>query len=282
MGVDSVKAGGSAGHGLVLSCQGAECHPWARSRGKSRVGMRGPPAWTSPVTPIVVECEEVEGMRGKLEERGLRSCTPSDTSSASTTDFTSSINVINVQHELCVPKQSLEVASSFVCLFGTVKIEVYLESNNSLWSAEGCHWKDHPDYRHDNYINKLIYWTGGSEDLDANKKLLFFVLGVFTATAKHFFSAAAASVVKCLVFSCYTALLRPGRELSFYSWTELTTHYTHSTPRIWIACVCVCAYDLDGCACSGIFTRFKFQYSASFSIYSSPSALNNKKRLLIL
>lgn len=71
MGVDSVKAGGSAGHRLVLSCQGAECHPWAHSRGKSRVGMRGPPAWTSPVTPIVVECEEVEGMRGKACRDGL-------------------------------------------------------------------------------------------------------------------------------------------------------------------------------------------------------------------
>lgn len=113
MGVDSVKAGGSAGHRLVLSCQGAECHPWAHSRGKSRVGMKGPPAWTSPVTPLVVECEEVEGMRGKQEEIALKSCTPSDTSCASTTDFTSSINV---QHELCVPKQSLEVASSF-CVF---------------------------------------------------------------------------------------------------------------------------------------------------------------------
>lgn len=65
MGVDSMKAGGSTGHRLVLSCQGAECHPWAHSRGRSRVGMRGPPAWTSPVTPIVVECGEVEGMRGE-------------------------------------------------------------------------------------------------------------------------------------------------------------------------------------------------------------------------
>lgn len=32
-----MKAGGSAGHGLVLSCQGAECRPWAHSRGKSWV-----------------------------------------------------------------------------------------------------------------------------------------------------------------------------------------------------------------------------------------------------
>lgn len=75
-------------------------------------------------------------MRGKHEETALRSITPSDVSCASTTDFTSSINV---QHELCVPKESLEVASSFVCLFGTVKIEVYLGSNNSPWSAEVCH-----------------------------------------------------------------------------------------------------------------------------------------------
>lgn len=37
---------------------------------------------------------------------------------------------VHVQHELCVPEQSLEVASSFVCFFCTVKIEVYLGSNN--------------------------------------------------------------------------------------------------------------------------------------------------------
>lgn len=73
MGVDSMKAGGSAGHRLVLSCQGAECHPWAHSRGKSRVGVRRPPAWPSTVTPILVECKEDEGMRGKQEEIALSS-----------------------------------------------------------------------------------------------------------------------------------------------------------------------------------------------------------------
>lgn len=68
-------------------------------------------------------------------------------------------------------------------------------------------------------FKELIYSTGGSEDLDANKKkLLFFVVGVFTATAKQIFlSAAAVSVVKCLVFSRCAALLRPGRELQFCS-----------------------------------------------------------------
>lgn len=136
MGVDSMKAGGSAGHRLVLSCQGAECHPWAHSRGKSRVGVRRPPAWPSTVTPILVECEEDEGMRGKQEEMALSSCAPSNASCARTTNFTSSINV---QHEPCVPKQSLEVAVGFVCLFGTVKMEVYLGGNNSPWSTEGCH-----------------------------------------------------------------------------------------------------------------------------------------------
>lgn len=38
-----MKAGGSAGHGLVLSCQGAECRPWAHSRGKSWVEGEGDP-----------------------------------------------------------------------------------------------------------------------------------------------------------------------------------------------------------------------------------------------
>lgn len=66
-----MKAGGSAGHRLVLSCQGAECHPWAHSRGKSRVGVKRPPAWPSTVTPILGECEEDEGMRGKQEEIAL-------------------------------------------------------------------------------------------------------------------------------------------------------------------------------------------------------------------
>lgn len=80
-------------------------------------------------------------------------------------------------------------------------------------------------------FKELIYWTGGSEEFDANKKkLLFFVVGVFTATAKQIFlSAAAALMVKCLVFSRCAALLRLGRELQFRSWT----------PRISSACVCV-------------------------------------------
>lgn len=62
-----MKAGGSAGHGLVLSCQGAECRPWAHSRGKSWVEGEGDPLpGPLPSPPTLVECEEDEG-RG---ERG--------------------------------------------------------------------------------------------------------------------------------------------------------------------------------------------------------------------
>lgn len=104
-----MKAGGSAGHGLVLSCQGAECRPWAHSRGKSWVdGGGAPPAWPSPVTPTLVECEEDEGRGerspgGKSEETDVRSWNSFFSSSAHssaplfscplTTEFMSNINV---------------------------------------------------------------------------------------------------------------------------------------------------------------------------------------------
>lgn len=56
-----MKAGGSAGHGLVLSCQGAECRPWAHSRGKSWVEGEGDPLpGALPTPPTLVECEEDE------------------------------------------------------------------------------------------------------------------------------------------------------------------------------------------------------------------------------
>lgn len=55
MGADSMKAGGSAGHGLVLSCQGAECRPRARSRGRSRAAGEGdpPPRPRLPSPPLL-------------------------------------------------------------------------------------------------------------------------------------------------------------------------------------------------------------------------------------
>lgn len=49
-----MKAGGSAGHGLVLSCQGAECRPWAHSRGKTRVeGEEDPLPGLLPSPPLL-------------------------------------------------------------------------------------------------------------------------------------------------------------------------------------------------------------------------------------
>ncbi len=74
------------------------------------------------------------------------------------------------------------------------------------------------------------------------------------------------------VCSHYNALLRQGRKLQVFSWTEPTTP---STFRICIVaclcesvCVCVCVCVLGGRACTGIYTRLRFQYSASFSIYT--------------
>lgn len=59
-------------------------------------------------------------------------------------------------NEHCGLKQPLKAVSSAAFLLSMVKTEVYLGSSNSLWSAEGCHWKD---CNHENQINKLIYWT---------------------------------------------------------------------------------------------------------------------------
>lgn len=55
MGADSMKAGGSAGHRLVLSCQGAECRPWAAVGGRARLRGRGTPCLAyshHPPTPL--------------------------------------------------------------------------------------------------------------------------------------------------------------------------------------------------------------------------------------
>lgn len=42
-------------------------------------------------------------------------------------------------YEQCGLKEPMKVVDSAVCLFSMVKMEVYLGSSNSLWSAEGCH-----------------------------------------------------------------------------------------------------------------------------------------------
>ena len=124
-------------------------------------GGGGPPACPSPITPTLVECEEDEGRREKgthiLRSEGWRDgCEIIDSTSLSprTTGFMGDINVWQ-----CGLEQPLKAVDRAVCLFSAAKIEVYLGSSNSLWSAEACHWKEFTDCSHENWINKLIYWT---------------------------------------------------------------------------------------------------------------------------
>lgn len=95
-----MKAGGSAGHGLVLSCQGAECRPWAHSRGKSWVEGEGDPKMREdekglPYSPGVYD-EETDGRSWKsLRVSFFVFLIHRAPSSPHTTDFMSSRTVMS-------------------------------------------------------------------------------------------------------------------------------------------------------------------------------------------
>lgn len=95
-----MKAGGSAGHRLVLSCQGAECHPWAHSRGMSWMGLT--PCLALSRHPRSCGIWRRWGKRRKrhphsLEKLSRGGCEVIDCSSffspSCTTDFMSNTNV---------------------------------------------------------------------------------------------------------------------------------------------------------------------------------------------
>lgn len=132
-----------------------------------------PPAWPSPVTPTLVECEEDEG-RGELpsfsRRKGWRDgCEIMELGAvfSLSSSFISPSAPLSSHHRVyeqykCMTatsrldlKQALKEASA-VCLLSMAKTEVHLGSSNSLWSAESCHWTD---CSHENQINNLIYWT---------------------------------------------------------------------------------------------------------------------------
>ena len=155
-----MKAGGSAGHGLVLSCQGAECRPWAHSRGKSRVEGGGRPQDEGRGERGSLTLEEFM-MKRQMEDHGSL-CTFQSLCSSST-----GLCLLLIPQILWAAWTEAAPWEQCVCvcvcvrvyLFSMVKIEVYLGSSNSLWSAEGCHWKEFTDCSHENWIKKLIYWA---------------------------------------------------------------------------------------------------------------------------
>ena len=131
-------------------------------------GGGGPPAWPSAVTPTLVECEEDEG-RGEEKEAPSFSRRKGWRDGCEIMElfyFLSPLVIwqiftsdMSVWQRWAVWTGAASESSQQWCLFRMVKIEVYLGSSNSLWSAGGCHWKEFTDCSHENWINKLIYWT---------------------------------------------------------------------------------------------------------------------------